>query len=154
MSRRIIQTRSGKCSWIHVQWRSSYLSRRIKQDNHRASTEFNENKSSLDFQPKRSNSIFLGNTVSLNTSELSEINVEVTESLEPLDGGHLRCRICGKDSTGMKGSLKGQLKANMKNHVETHLEGLSYPCQLCGKEFRSKQSLADHKRRKCSIHKN
>ena len=82
---------------------------------------------------------------------MSEINAKLMESLEPLDGGHFRCIICGKDSTGMKGSLKGNFRANMKNHVETHIEGLSYPCKLCGKKYRSKNSLACHK---STFHKN
>ena len=76
---------------------------------------------------------------------MNEIDAKLIENLEPLDGGHFRCRICGKDSTGMKGSDKGQFKAKMKSHAETHIEGLSYPCQLCEKEFRSKNSYYVHK---------
>ena len=67
------------------------------------------------------------------------------------NGGHLRCRICGKDSTGMTGSSKAMLRTNMKSHVETHTEGFSYSCQLCGKEFRSKSALCHHKRRQHKI---
>ena len=108
--------------------------------------EFKEDKSSLDIQPKRSKPVYPKNTVSLNTTEMSEIDAKLMENLEPMDGGHFRCRICGKDSTGMKGTKHTyHLKNNMKNHVETHLEGLFYSCQLCGKEFRSKNSLAVHK---------
>ena len=33
---------------------------------------------------------------------------------------------------------------NMKEHVEIHIEGLSYPCQLCNKTFRSKKALRSH----------
>ena len=81
------------------------------------------------------------NIISLNTSQNNEIETTLNENLELLDGGHYRCRLCGKDSLGMKRNAK----QNMKNHVETHLEGLSYSCQHCGKEFRSTHSLNVHK---------
>ena len=75
---------------------------------------------------------------------MSEIDAKLMENLEELDDGHFRCKICGKDSTGMT-KTKGEKKRNMKNHVETHLGGLSYPCQLCGKTFRSTNSFTTHK---------
>ena len=34
---------------------------------------------------------------------------------------------------------------NIKKHVEIHLDGLCYSCSLCNKEFRSKDSLSNHK---------
>ena len=118
-----------------------------------SSPEYNEDKSSvLDIQPKKSKPRCPRNTDSLNTSEMNEIDAKLMENLEPMDDGHLRCTICGKDSFGI--GKKGDRKHRMKDHVETHIEGLSYPCQLCGKECRSKQSLSDHKRRKCFKHKN
>ena len=33
----------------------------------------------------------------------------------------------------------------MKRHIEVHLDGLSYPCPVCKKEFRSRNSLDNHK---------
>ena len=109
--------------------------------------EFTEDKSNLIIQPKTFNHIYPKNSVSLNTTEMSEIDAKLMEYLEPLDVGHFRCTICGKDSTGQtRTRTMAERKANMKKHVETHIEGLSYPCQLCGKEFRSKGSLSNHKR--------
>ena len=35
--------------------------------------------------------------------------------------------------------------AKIKRHIEVHFEGLSYPCSVCNKEFRSKNSLVKHK---------
>ena len=87
------------------------------------------------------------NIIALNTTDNSEIDATLNDNLELLDGGHYRCRLCGKDSLGMKRNAR----QNMKNHVETHLEGLSYSCQHCGKEFRSTHSLNVHK---SSKHKN
>ena len=46
------------------------------------------------------------------------------------------CKICGKE---------GQVVA-IRDHIEAnHLEGISLPCNLCGKTFRSRNSLKVHK---------
>ena len=45
------------------------------------------------------------------------------------------CQVCGKE---------GQ-KINIKDHIEAHhLEGISIPCGLCDKTFRSRHSLRSH----------
>ena len=80
--------------------------------------------------------------VSLNGQEIDE---KVEENLEVLEDGHVRCRICGKESTGNMKTPKRVLKQNMKSHIEMHIEGLSYTCQPCGKEFRCRNSLGKHK---------
>ena len=86
--------------------------------------------------------------ISLNTTLSSEIDATLNENLEALEGGHYRCRLCGKDSLGMKSRNRRQ---NMKNHVETHVEGLSFNCQHCGKVFRCENSLFKHKSLKHKI---
>ena len=43
------------------------------------------------------------------------------------------CKVCRKSS---KGTNWGRAKFNMKQHIETHIEGLSYPCNQCGKVSR------------------
>ena len=111
---------------------------------HNTSPEFTEDKRNVYVQPKSSNALYPKNTVSLNTIEKSEIDAKIIENLEALEGGHFRCKICGKDSTGMTGR-RDSFKTSLKSHVETHIEGLFYPCQLCGKEFRSKFSYSVHK---------
>ena len=87
----------------------------------------------------------INQTISLSNTEDNEIGTILTDNLEELDGGHFMCKICGKDSTGMKKTQKACLKVNMRNHVETHIEGLSFACQLCDKKFRSKNSFSVHK---------
>ena len=51
------------------------------------------------------------------------------------ENGMFRCTVCNK--TGYR--------ANIRRHLETHLSGLSYECQICGKNFRSSESRRVHK---------
>ena len=45
------------------------------------------------------------------------------------------CQVCGKEGESM----------NIKSHIEAHhLEGISIPCKLCGKTFRSRNALSMH----------
>ena len=47
------------------------------------------------------------------------------------------CTICGRKVESSR--------RDMKNHVEIHIEGLSYPCQLCERTFKSKNLYKVHK---------
>ena len=98
-----------------------------------------EEKPSANFDMQPSKIISLTNTDNIEVESMIENN------LEQLEGGHFRCKVCGKDSKGMSKTIKTNIKWNMKNHVETHVEGLSYSCKQCGKKFRSKNSFSDHK---------
>ena len=54
-----------------------------------------------------------------------------------LDGKRAKiCKACGKEGpTNL-----------IKRHIEAkHLEGMSIPCNLCGKVFKTRASLKDHK---------
>ena len=54
-----------------------------------------------------------------------------------LDGKKAKiCKACGKE--GPTSSIKRHIEAN-------HLEGMSIPCNLCGKVFKTRASLKDHK---------
>ena len=64
----------------------------------------------------------------------------VQQYIETDAEGNMKCTICGKEAVGGK-------KWNLENHIETHLEGLSFPCQLCGKTFRSRNAFNIHKTR-------
>ena len=79
--------------------------------------------------------------VSVSSADISEVKMTVQQYIERLDHGSVRCTICGKVNTGRDG------KKNLENHIETHLEGLSFPCQLCGKTFRSQNAFNVHKSR-------
>ena len=71
-------------------------------------------------------------TFSTNIKYIHTIN----QHLEKVATGEFKCKLCGKEA---KRSI------DMKRHIETHLEGLSYPCQVCGKTFRSRNSLNTHR---------
>ena len=82
----------------------------------------------------------------VSTSEgfsVSEVKERVKQYMEKATNGKFRCTICGKEAVG---EVKNA-KTNLMNHVETHLEGLSFPCQLCGKTFRSRNAFNIHKTR-------
>ena len=70
-----------------------------------------------------------------------EIEIKKKELYQKVDGVW-SCHVCSYTTTHSSG--------NIKKHVETHLDGLCYTCNLCNKEFRSKDSLINHKYR---VHK-
>ena len=46
------------------------------------------------------------------------------------------CKVCGKEGAGIA----------MRDHIEAnHLEGISLPCNICGKKFRSRLIIRRHK---------
>ena len=67
------------------------------------------------------------------TSE--EIKERIKELYQRIDGVS-SCMVC--DYTSTYGN-------NVKKHVEKHIDGLSYSCKLCNKEFRLIDSLNRHK---------
>ena len=49
------------------------------------------------------------------------------------------CKICGKE---------GKSSSQIRDHIEVHhIEGISLPCNLCEKIFRSRGALSTHKHR-------
>ena len=72
-------------------------------------------------------------------SNIEEIDAKIAENMLKESDGTFSCLLCGKSGVKHKG--------DMKKHVETHLEGLSFPCQHCGKTFRSRNALQIHNSR-------
>ena len=70
------------------------------------------------------------------TSE--EIEAKTKELYQKIDGGW-SCLHCGKTSS--------HKSSGMRYHVETHMDGLCYTCNVCSKEFRSKNAYNFHKSR-------
>jgi len=67
-------------------------------------------------------------------SRIDKYNMREEEIMEREDGVW-RCKQCGKTS---------RMKHHIRSHVETHIEGVSYPCNYCAKQFRSRSSLQVH----------
>ena len=76
-------------------------------------------------------------------ASIDEVEQMVSEHVGKNESGDYMCKICGK--------VGGNRIRNIKNHIETHLEGLSFPCSICKKPFRSRNSLSCHK---TAFHKN
>ena len=79
------------------------------------------------------------------SGELQELDEQVSEMLEKThnvaaNGKTLyACKVCGKEGE----------KRNIMRHIEAnHLEGISIPCNICGKTSRSRHSLTMHMRNK------
>merc|ERR1712126_101188 len=73
-----------------------------------------------------------------NGEGLADVDAKLLEYVEKMADKRLKCKICGNTAKQM---------SNIKNHIETHLEGLSFPCQVCGKTFRSRNAFHAHKSR-------
>ena len=94
--------------------------------------------------------IAIPNVVSGDLQELDEkvkSMMEKSQNLAP-SGPHGSkaqiCKVCGKEGAGI--AIRDHIEAN-------HLEGVSLPCNTCGKEFRSRMILRKHKcNRKQKLH--
>ena len=73
-------------------------------------------------------------------SSVDEVERKVLEYLGENEKGDYLCKLCGKVGYGGKRYIR-----NIKNHIETHLEGISFSCSLCKKQFSSRNSLNSHK---------
>jgi hypothetical protein len=66
-----------------------------------------------------------------------ELDNTIDSMIEKNYEGNWVCKVCGK--------TENKKKANMKIHIEgKHIDGVSHPCNLCGKSFRSRPSLQVH----------
>ena len=74
-------------------------------------------------------------SVLINLSDNS-LDAKIDSLISSSGGGELVCLVCGKRST---------VKQNMRNHVETHLEGVSFNCDICMKQYKTRNSLNVHK---------
>ena len=81
-------------------------------------------------------------TVSVVTNVETNVYEEAKRAVDDIlirDGDNWVCKVCNKSS---------KMSSDMRRHAEVHIEGLSFPCQLCGDTFRSRTKLAFHKQTK------
>ena len=82
-------------------------------------------------------SMVLVDTSVKNTTKDEELESTINSMIERLGEGRFVCNVCG--------NIEAKSKRNMRNHIEAkHIEGISIPCNQCGKSFRSRNSLAKH----------
>ena len=67
-----------------------------------------------------------------------EIELKIKELYEKVDGVW-RCLACEYTTNTNSGIIR--------RHIESHIDGLSYTCTLCNKDFRSRNILTIHKSR-------
>ena len=79
---------------------------------------------------------------SVSAQDIDQISAEISKHIERLLDGTYKCALCGKTSNQ---------NSHIRTHIETHMEGLQFPCQICGKTFRSRQVLYNHKLAKHKI---
>ena len=78
--------------------------------------------------------------IDVTTLTSEEIQQKIKELFTKTDG-EWTCMACAYTSTS---------RSNVRKHVEKHVDGLSYSCHLCHKEFRSVNSLNCHRKK---VHK-
>ena len=92
----------------------------------------NENKL-VAYQEKRSISL-----ISSNFESIGQLNEKIDESYFRNADGMLTCRFCSKTF---------KQRVHIKEHVEIHIEGLSFPCNICGSTFTTRNVLRSHSKR-------
>ena len=77
------------------------------------------------------------------SGDLQELDLKVKSMMETsqnlIPSGERKakiCKVCGKEGAGI--AIRDHIEAN-------HLEGLNIPCNLCGKTFRSRNALGNHR---------
>ena len=101
--------------------------------------ELEQTESQLDKQLNNERKIAIPNFVSGDLQELDEkVKSMMEKSTNFIPSGRKRadiCKVCGKEGEGI--AIRDHIEAN-------HLEGVSLPCNICGKEFRSRMNLRRH----------
>ena len=75
-----------------------------------------------------------------NSTPLGETK-QLVDQMIVKDGDSWSCKTCNKTSKS---------NCHIRKHAEIHIEGLSFPCQICGKIFSTRNALSCHK---VSFHK-
>ena len=77
--------------------------------------------------------------MALTAEEKKNLDDKIHQHVEKTDDGFYQCNLCGKTA---------KQKIQIKYHIEAkHLDGIEIPCPICGKIFRSSNSLITHKSR-------
>ena len=82
-------------------------------------------------------STVVGKTMVPVDSSFEDVKAKIYSMMEKCSEGMYiwKCMVCGKP---------GKDRASMARHIESHLEGVSHPCDKCGKSSRSSSGLSSH----------
>ena len=98
-----------------------------------------DNKQPPSVQMNRERRVAIPNIVSGDLLDLDEkVKSMMKKSQNLISNGRQRafiCNVCGKEGAGI--AIRDHIEAN-------HLEGVSLPCDVCGKQFRSRNNLRRH----------
>ena len=111
----------------------------IYEEDSSANTESSKDK---DIQPRRfkvNSYARRDRTISAVAQQGTNVYEEAKKAVDQLVmkvGETWVCKTCNKST---------QYSTAIRKHAEIHIEGLSFPCQLCGDTFRSRYNLANHR---------
>ena len=94
---------------------------------------------SLSMGSLKNNDTYLQTTEIANIIMDEDLKQKVDDLIEQ-NGENWSCKVCGKVANKSITSWK----RNLQRHTQIHMEGLTYTCNLCGKEFRCKVYLDKH----------
>merc|ERR1711892_82210 len=66
----------------------------------------------------------------------SSLDAKIDSLMGKTAAGELQCLMCGRTSN---------VRQNIRNHIETHVASAGFPSDLCGKQYKTRNSLNKHK---------
>ena len=103
----------------------------IEDENEEASTQIaNKRESRVSKERNYEKTVALANSTSFEETK------KVVDDMISKDGDSWFCKTCNKSAKS---------NSQIRKHAEMHIEGLSFPCLICGKTFRLRLQLSKHK---------
>ena len=110
----------------------------------------NDTKSSRKIEDKFNNMKQVGDSYSRTEStqkpkvQIANEILQMRETMYAKVDGRWTCKVC---------NFTSRAGDHLREHVEKHINGLEYPCNLCGKVMRSSKSLRMHYGSRCPFKK-
>ena len=110
----------------------------------------NDTKSSMKIEDKFNNMKQVGGSYSRTEStqkpkvQIANEILQMRETMYAKVDGRWTCKVC---------KFTSRAGDHLREHVEKHINGLEYPCNLCGKVMRSSKSLRIHYGSRCPFNK-
>ena len=67
-------------------------------------------------------------------NEISDLDDTIDSMMKFINGVWV-CTVCEKQK---------RKKSQLKCHIEVHIDGITHPCKVCGRIYRSRNSLQNH----------